>query len=165
MKKKIIISSIIIVCLIGIIGGFYLSDVSESKKYNFEIVAIKYPSDDKVIIADGLSSLRIRMKLTKNNEPVSGHTIYVFTSNGSLPQSRIITSENGWFDFYYYPYLYVNEKVSPLEDVTFNFQDESNSKVFLIPASYQFTIPVVKPEESNNQYDWEGYEIIGDEHE
>ena len=65
MKKKIIISSIIIACLIGIIGGFYLSDVSESKKYSFEIVAIKYPSDDKVIIADGLSSLRIRMKLTK----------------------------------------------------------------------------------------------------
>lgn len=162
MKKKLIISSIIAICIIGIIGGLYLSDVSESKKYNYEIVAVKYPSDDNVIIADGVSSLRIRMKLTKNNDPIGGHTIYIYTSNGSLPQSRIVTSENGWFDFYYYPYLYVNEKVSPLEDVTFYFQDESNSKVFLIPATYQFTIPVVKPEESNNRYDWEGYEIIGD---
>lgn len=161
MKKKIMISSILIALSISIIGGLYLNDVNEAKKYAYEVIAIKYPTSEKVVIADGLSSVRIRMKLSKYGQPVGGHTINIFASNGSLPSSRVVTAENGWFDFYYYPYLFVNEKVSPLEDVTLYFQDESNSKVFLVPASYELVLPVVKPEESNNQYDWEGYEIKG----
>ncbi|MCI5744707.1 MAG: hypothetical protein MR270_00250 [Erysipelotrichaceae bacterium] len=162
MNKKKIITILSIIPLLLVIIGLYVNDVNEATKYEYEVVAIKYPTSEKVIIADGLSSLRIRMKLTKNNEPVGGHTINIFASNGSLPSSRVVTAENGWFDFYYYPYLYVNEKVSPLEDVTIYFQDESNSKVFLIPAKYELVIPVKKPEESNNKYDWEGYEIIGE---
>lgn len=160
-KKMIIILSTVLVIIISILILF-LYDLSASKKYKYEVVAIRYPTSEKVIIADGVSSLRIRMKLTKDDKPVENHTIYVYASNGSLPSSRMVTSSNGWFDFYYYPYLYVNEKISPVDDVTFYFQDESNSKFFMIPASYEMTIPVVKPAESQNRYDWQGYEIKGD---
>lgn len=162
MKKKLIIILSVVVAVISVLTGLYINDVKISKQYSYEIVAIKYPTTEKVIVADGVSSLRIRMKLLKGEEPVANHTIYIFASNGSLPSSRITTAENGWFDFYYYPYLYVNEKVSPLEDVTFTFQDESNSKIFMIPATYSFSIPVVKPDEANNQKDWQGYDIKGE---
>ncbi len=161
MKKKTIIALSIFFAIILTLGILYIRDYSLSKKYNFELVAVKYPTQDKVIIADGVSSLRMRVKLTdKEGNAIEGHTIYIYASNGSLPTSKVVTNSSGYIDFYYYPYLYVNEKVSPLEDVTIYFQDESNSKVFLVPAKWSYTIKAVKPLESSNQYDWQGIPIV-----
>ncbi len=150
-KRKVIITSSIVGTIVLLLVGAYGFDYAVSKRYEFELIA----RSDDVIIADGVSSIRFRVKLTKDNKPVAGHTIYFYASNGSLPVSRIITNESGWITFTYYPYLFVNEKVTPLDDVTIYFQDESNSYIFLVPATWKFTMPVVKPDGVSGGSDWE----------
>lgn len=154
-KKSLIIKSIIFSSVALILGGLYATDYVVSKQYDFELVA----KSDDVIIADGVSSVRFRVKLSKDGEPVANHKIYFYASNGSLPTNRLITNENGLITFTYYPYLFVNEKVTPLDDVNFYFQNESNSFFFMVPATWSFTMPVEKPDEYDNVVDWEHLEL------
>lgn len=141
-----------VVLLFGII---WLAEWLVSRQYNFEVIA----QSSEETVADGVSSVRFRVRLTKKGEPVAGHTISLYCSNGSLPVSRITTDEEGRITFTYYPYLYVNEKLSPLEDVTIYFEDLSNSAVFLVPAKGQLTLRAVKPSEFSITEDWQGLEI------
>lgn len=151
MKKRTIIKLIAGGLVIATLGGLYLYDYSAAKQYSFELLL----KSDDVIIADGISSVRFRVKLSKDEQPVVGHTIYFYASNGSLPTSRLVTNEQGYITFTYYPYLFVNEKITPLEDVTIYLQDESNSTFFMVPAKWQFTMPVEMPEGIDGGVDWE----------
>ncbi|MGI6735032.1 MAG: Ig-like domain-containing protein [Bacilli bacterium] len=151
MKRKTIVTLVVVAVLSLISGGLYTFDYIISKQYKFELVA----QSDDVIIADGVSSVRFRVRLSRDNEPVPNHKIYFFASNGSLPTSRLITNEKGLITFTYYPYLYVNDQVTPLEDVTIYLQDESNSYIFMVSATWNFTIPVEKPTDSVVGADWE----------
>ena len=153
-KRQILTKSITVSAVILLLSGFYITDYIVSQQYSFELVA----KSDDVIIADGVSSVRFRIKLTKDEQPVANHKIYFYASNGSLPTSRLLTNENGLITFTYYPYLYVNDKVTPLEDVTIYLQNESNSYFFMVPATWKFTMPVEKPQYSTTGVDWENLE-------
>ncbi|MBQ9480847.1 MAG: Ig-like domain-containing protein [Clostridia bacterium] len=155
MKKKTLAIIISAAAMILLSAAAYIVDFIIARGYRFEVIA----ASAEEIVADGTSSVKIRVKLSRGGAPVEGHTVYVVASNGSLPSSRLVTDENGYITFVYYPYLYVNEKVSPLEDVTFKFQDESNSKIFMIPATGEYTMKAVKPDEAGLTEDWQGLEI------
>lgn len=146
MKKFIAIGVVIALVL-----AIYLFDFTISRQYEYEVVS----SSTDVIIADGYSTTRMTVRLTKNNKPVVGHIINVVCSNGTLPQSRLVTNADGEISLRYYAYLYLDDKLTPLEDVTFHFEDESNSKIFMIPATFEYTIPAEKPESDNVWEDWQ----------
>lgn len=150
-NKRLFIKLIIGGSIASLLGGLYLYDAMLANQYQFELVA----QSDDTVIADGVSSVRFRVRVSKEDKPVVGHKIYLFASNGSLPNARILTNEAGLITFIYYPYLYVNDKVTPLEDVTITLQDESNSYFFMVPATWKFTIPVEKPTDTLIGVDWE----------
>lgn len=152
-KKKIKLLAVGVVLLVLV--GLFAVDFSISRQYSYELVA----KSDDYVIADGVSSVKLRFALTRHGQPIEGHTIYIYPSNGSLPSSRCVTDEKGYFTFTYYPYLYINDKISPLEDVTFYFQDESNSFFFTVPAKGEYTMDCVKPEAGGMGEDWQGIPI------
>ncbi len=143
------------------LGGAYLYDVAQAKAYEYELVKVSSDS----IVADGESTVRISVKLSKNDKPVEGHTIYIYASNGTLPVSRCVTDVDGMITFRYYPYVYLNDELTPLEDVTVYLQDESNSTFFMVNAEAEFTFPVEKPETDHVQRDWQdiGSEVEEDD--
>lgn len=152
MKNKSLLVKLIIGGVVAsLLVGVYIFDATVANQYHFELVA----QSDDTVIADGVSSVRFRVLVSKDGEPVVGHKIYLFASNGSLPNSRILTNESGLITFIYYPYLYVNDKVTPLEDVTITLQNESNSYFFMVPATWKFSIPVEKPTDTLTGVDWE----------
>lgn len=149
--KKLIIAIIIV----AVLGVFYAIDFVVAKSYEFEMVSAK----PEVFVADGYSTVKISVKLTKSGKPVEGHSIVIVASNGTLPTARVTTDQDGIISFKYYPYLYLNDKLTPLEDVTFRFEDESNSSVFLIPATAEFRFSVKKPEGDSVMDDWQNLDL------
>ncbi len=147
MKKRWIVA---IVC-VALLGGMYAVDAIRATGYEYELIKSTYDT----FIADGQSTVRITVKLSKNDKPVEGHTIYLFASNGTLPTSRCVTDENGEITFRYYPYVYLDDTLTPLEDVTIYLQDESNSLVFMKCAEAEFTFKVEKPEGTAEWNDWQ----------
>lgn len=147
MKKKLI--TVAVCC--ALLGGVYAVDYGISEQYEYELVH----TTAETFVADGQSTVRITVRLTKGGTPVKGHTIYLYVSNGFLPASRCVTDEDGTITFRYYPYLYLNDKLTPLEDVTIYLQDESNSMIFMVPAKAEYTFPTVKPEEDAVREDWQ----------
>lgn len=153
--KKWTIAGSIIGGLAVVIGITYAVEYAISTQYEFELVKIS----STTVVADGKTYIRGRVRLSKGGEPVSGHTIYVFPDNGTVPTSRIVTNSSGLITFTYYPYLYINDVVSPLQKVTITFQDESNSKIFLVPATWSIKLESEKPSGYSVTTDWEGYPI------
>lgn len=151
MKKNLVIKLILTGVVASLLGGCYIFDAVEASRYDFELIA----QSDDYVIADGVSSVRFRVQVTRDEVPVVNHKIYLFASNGSLPNSRMLTNDRGQITFMYYPYLYVNDKVTPLEDVTITLQNESNSYIFMVPATWKFSIPVEKPTDTLIGVDWE----------
>ncbi len=151
--KKLIAVAVAAVLLVGI----WSVDYARSKAYEFEMAEI---SSD-TFVADGYSLVKLTIKLSKDGKPVEGHTVKVVASNGTLPANSGVTDHDGLITFRYYPYLYLNDKLTPLQDVTFRFEDESNSTIFMVPASAEFTYKVVKPEEETVWKDWQ--EIVLEE--
>lgn len=153
MNKKV--GWIVAGTLVLAIGGAYLYDVVQAKQYEYELVKIS----SEEIIADGSSTVKISVKLSRDEKPVEGHTIYIYASNGTLPSSRCVTDVDGVITFRYYPYVYLNDELTPLEDVTIYLQDESNSTFFMISAEAEFTFPVVKPETEETWRDWQDLQL------
>ena len=152
MTKKHIIQISMLGAVLLLIAACAIFDFAVSRQYAFEVLLSE---EKRMTVADGKSALRIKVRLTKGGKAVEGHNIYLFASNGSLPASRCVTDEEGCISFYYYPYLYVNDKVTPLEDVTITMQDESNSKVFMISARSSFTVRILKSDETQDIDDWQ----------
>lgn len=148
MKRKV---WFVILVLVLALCGMYAYDAVRASAYEYELVGVS----SKTIIADGLSTVRISVKLSKNDKPVEGHTIYLYASNGTLPASRCVTDADGVITFRYYPYVYLNDELTPLEDVTIYLQDESNSLFFMVCAEAEFVFPVEKPETDDVQRDWQ----------
>lgn len=153
MKKIIVILAIICV-----LGGLFLYDFVGSKNYEYE-TADNIPEQ---IVADGISPYKFKIRLTKDDAPVAGHTINIVASNGTLRSSRLVTDENGEIQIIYYAYLYLNDKLTPMEDVTFTLSDEDNSSFIMVPARYTFTVKSVKPESDTKWDDWQDLTIEED---
>ena len=141
------------------LGGAYIYDTVQAQSYDFELVK----ATSQTIVADGESTVRISVKLSKDDKPVEGHTIYIYVSNGTLPSARYVTDADGMITFRYYPYSYLNDELTPLQDVTFYLQDESNSTFFMICAEEQFSFSVIKPEENGVQRDWQDVQLEGED--
>ena len=150
MKKKYIVASVVAALLLGA----YAMDSVRANSYEYELV----DTSAETFVADGQSTVRITVKLSRRGQPVEGHTIYIYASNGTLPASRCVTDHDGLINFRYYPYVYLNDEVTPLENVTIYLQDESNSFIFMRPAEARFTFGVEKPETDNVWNDWQGLE-------
>lgn len=150
IKRKLWLIIVLFV-IIAAIGGAYIYDVVQSNAYEYELVSVS----SKTIVADGLSTVRISVKLSRDGKPVEGHTIYLYASNGTLPASRCVTDVDGVITFRYYPYVYLNDELTPLEDVTIYLQDESNSVFFMLCAEAEFVFPVEKPETETSWRDWQ----------
>lgn len=146
MKK--LISLILVLAVFAVL---YAVDFFIAKQYSYELLN----NSDAVITADGESTVKFRVKLTRNGEPAEGHVIYIFASNGSLPVSRVVTDSDGEFSFRYYPYTYLDKRLTPLEDIKITFQDESNSVFFQVSASRTYSFKTVKPYEEDNWTDWQ----------
>ena len=154
IKPRWIVAGVLALC----ISGAYLYDVVEANNYEYELVKVS----SKKIVADGESTVRISVKLSKDDKPVEGHTIYIYASNGTLPSSRCVTDVDGMITFKYYPYAYINDELTPLEDVTIYLQDESNFTFFMVNAEAEFTFSVIKPEEKEEVRDWQEIELEGE---
>ena len=156
LKKKLIIIFSVVGALALATVSFLSVDIVRAKQFKLTLKA----KSSETIIADGTSAVTFKVNLSRFDEPVEGHSIYIYVSNGSLGSARQVTDEDGNIKFTYYSYLYVNERVSSLDDVVFNLQDESNSLVFTIPAKLTFNMPVEKSDEGSIDKDWQGEEII-----
>lgn len=139
--------------LAAVILAFYLADVLIARSYRFELIE----TSSDVFVADGQSTVKITVKLSRRGKPVEGHTIYIYASNGTLPSSRMVTDADGLIQFRYVPYVYFNEELTPLEDVTIYLQDESNSIVFMVCAKESYTFTVV---ESDSELIWEDWQEL-----
>lgn len=98
MKRKV---WFVVLVLVLVLCGMYAYDAVRANAYEYELVGVS----SKTIIADGLSTVRISVKLSKDDKPVEGHTIYLYASNGTLPASRCVTDADGVITFRYYPYV------------------------------------------------------------
>jgi len=153
MKKLIAIGIIAIAVLTT-----YFVELGVAKKYEFELVS----STSDIIVADGYSSMRVTVRLLKDNKPVEGHTVNIVCSNGTLPAYRMVTDHDGLFTFRYYAYLYLDDRLTPLTDVVFSFEDESNSTIFMVSAKGNVVFKAEKPEEEIVWEDWQDIEIDGE---
>ena len=104
MKKKYIVMGIIAVFLLGA----YVMDAIRANSYEYELV----DTSAETFIADGQSTVRLTVKLSREGQPVEGHTIYIYASNGTLPASRCVTDQDGLITFRYYPYVYQSRGLS-----------------------------------------------------
>lgn len=155
IKAGLIAAIVIVLALFGA----YAYDAVQANAYAYELVG----ASSETFVADGVSTVRISVKLTKNDKPVEGHTIYMYASNGTLPASRCVTDEDGVITFRYYPYAYLSDELTPLEDVTIYLQDESNSTFFMVSAKGEFVFPVEKPETEEVWRDWQGLQSEADD--
>ncbi len=152
---------IVIIAIICVLGGLFFYDFFASKSYKYENIS----ATNEVITADGVSPTKFTVRLTKDGQPVAGHTINVVASNGTLRSSRIVTDGAGEIVIIYYAFLYLNDKLTPMEDVTFTLSDEDNSSIIMVPARYSFTVKAVKPEDDTKWDDWQHLTIDEEEND
>lgn len=136
MKKIIIILSIalLLVALYGV-------DCLITNSYDLQIVSM----DPQSVVADGKSPVTIVAQLTRNGQPVEGHTLYILPQRGSFYSTRVLTDAQGYATFIYYPYLansYIEAK-----PVSVEIFDEDNSIFIYVPVTHKFEIALLQPEE------------------
>lgn len=142
MKKLIIILSIVLLLL-----AFYGVDCLITNSYELQITSM----DPQPAVADGKSPVTIVAQLTRNGEPVQGHTLYILPQRGSFYSARVVTDDQGYAQFIYYPYLansYIEAK-----PVTVEIFDEDNSVFIYVPVTLKFEINLSQPTENDNSND------------
>lgn len=136
------------IILVAAILLFILYGVDALLASTFTVKAI---SARESVPADGMTSTEIEVRVTKKGKPVAGHVLYALTQNGgSFKSVRMVTDNNGYAVFVYYPYLKTG--LNKLTDVTLKFSDESNSLFFSVPAKTTIILPITEPEEQAGDY-------------
>lgn len=134
MKKLIVILAII--ALLFVLFGV---DSAIRSSYRLEIVSV----DPQPAVADGQTPIYFSAQLTRNGEPVKGHTLYALPQNGSLYSARVVTDENGVADFMFYPPL-ANSFIAA-KPVSVELYDENNSVFIYLPVTQKFEIQLLQP--------------------
>ena len=133
---------LVIIALILIFCVCYVIDYAIARSYDFEITSM--PS---VVYADPQQPVEITIQLTRNGVPVVGHDLYAHTTGpnaaGKFQQNRVRTNENGEATFIYYPYRAT--VTIPAKPVDIRVIDESNSKILVIHAEFNFVLDLQKP--------------------
>lgn len=138
MKKIIIILSIAL-----LLAALYGVDCLITNSYDLQIISM----DPQPVVADGKSPVTIVAQLTRNGQPVEGHTLYILPQRGSFYSARVLTDAQGYATFTYYPYLansYIEAKPVSVEII-----DEDNSIFIYVPVTHKFEIALSQPEEQN----------------
>lgn len=136
MKKIIIILSIAL-----LLAALYGVDCLITNSYDLQIISM----DPQPVVADGKSPVTIVAQLTRNGQPVEGHTLYILPQRGSFYSARALTDAQGYATFTYYPYLansYIEAKPVSVEII-----DEDNSIFIYVPVTHKFEIALSQPEE------------------
>lgn len=136
MKKIIIILSIAL-----LLAALYGVDCLITNSYDLQIISM----DPQPVVADGKSPVTIVAQLTRNGQPVEGHTLYILPQRGSFYSARVLTDAQGYATFTYYPYLansYIEAKPVSVEII-----DEDNSIFIYVPVTRKFEIALSQPEE------------------
>ena len=113
-------------------------------RYDIELVQMT----PETVPADGQTSVEITLRVTRNGEAKSGHTLYGLSKNGGgFKSTRLVTDQNGEVTFLYYPYL--KTSLNTLTDVVLKFTDESNSIFVSVPATKEVTVKITEPNQGN----------------
>ena len=136
---------LLIVVAIGVlIAGLYFVDVLIADRYDIELVQMT----PETVPADGQTSVESTLRVTRNGEVKSGHTLYGLSKNGGgFKSTRLVTDQNGEVTFLYYPYL--KTSLNTLTDVVLKFTDESNSIFVSVPATKEVTVKITEPNQGN----------------
>lgn len=143
IKKIIVIAAILAILLVGygidsIIASTYSIDFVSVERVNKEIILDDNGNEIplNVGICDGKTQIEIKAKVTKNNNPIANHILYVKTNRNII--GRLTTNENGEIDFEYRCYL-----ANTASDVVFTITDEDNSLFVFVPATKTYTLKMV----------------------
>jgi hypothetical protein len=130
-----------VLIFLAIVGLLFLFDYVRSQLFTISLVEV-VPSP---IPADGTTPVSIKARITKNGEPVQGHDLYIVShSGGNFSPYRINSDKSGEVVYTYYPYRV--SPLNPLQDITVQITDESNSIFMEVNAKGKFTIPAVAPD-------------------
>ena len=138
MKKLLILLLIVL-----LLGALYVTDLLITNSYTLEIVSV----NPQPAVADGRSPVTFQARLTRNGRPVEGHMLYALPHRGSLYSARVVTDDQGYAEFVYYPYL-ANSFI-PAKPVLVELYDEDNSVFIYVPVTAEFEIALEQPEEEN----------------
>ena len=150
--KSVLKKTIIILCLIAVLGAFALVDAAIARTYSFELLSVERLSDEKVFdadgnevpkdcgVSDGQTRVRFRVLLTRRGKSVAGHVLYVKTNRNII--GRIATDENGVAEIDYRCYKANKTNVKP---ITLFVSDENNSIFISVPAKAEYVLPMVAP--------------------
>ena len=143
--KSFVTKLIIWGCVLAICGVIYAIEYKVSTEYSFELCSV---SQEESVDSDGPAIANttnyIKIKVTKNGEPVAGHTIYYFpkTLGAKLMEYRQVTDEAGMITFRLIPPG--STPFDPLQDVVLEFRNESNSLIFEVNAKKDILIKVTE---------------------
>lgn len=129
--KKLIITAVVIALLFSV----YAFESVRAASFKIEVVSIS-PEDP---VADVKQHVTVTLRLSRNGEPVQGHTLYALAlSGGTFRGNRAITDENGFAVYTYVPYTAT--RLMPAMPVEINVADESNSVIMEVNAKFTFYI-------------------------
>lgn len=118
--------------------------------------------DPQPAVADGQTTVTVKVLVSRNGTPVSGHNIYgVAPDGGGFEAYRVKTDEQGEAVFAYHPYTANNIRMA--KDVEMAFADQSNSVFIEINAKTSVTLKLTDPDPAGKKSDYSMDQIFGDE--
>lgn len=153
LKKLIIIAGIGAALFAG-----YVADSIIVKSYSIDVLSIRRSGDENMLdandevvpldcgVTDGETKVTMNLLLTRNGNPVSGHTMYVITNKNVI--GRFITDENGQISVDYRCYKANNAKA--VKDITVSVKDENNSVFVSVPCKTSFVITMKQAKQNEN---------------
>ncbi|MBB6670753.1 hypothetical protein [Cohnella nanjingensis] len=154
MKKKMMVS-LIVLLIVALAAGY---DYWRSLQYKVQVTSI----DPQPAVADGQSTVTVKVKVTKNNAPVEGHDIFgLAPDGGGFEAYRVKTDEAGEAVFAYHPY--VANAIRKAKDVQLQFSDQSNSVLIQIEARTSVHVKLTDPDPAGKKSDYTMDDIFGDE--
>ena len=125
------------VIVLVIFARIYLAEAINANTYQIEIAGM----DPALPVADVKQPVTFQVKLSRNGNPVAGHTLYALPLDGGrLRKTRADTDENGIAEFIYVPYT--ETKLMPARDVRIYVIDEDNSTLIEVNAEAYLIIPL-----------------------
>ena len=90
-------------------------------------------------VADVKQPVEVKIKLTRDDKPVEGHTLFALAMDGGqMRGNRAITDKDGIATFTYIPYT--ENRLLPAKPLIIEVSDESNSVFIEVNAKFEFYI-------------------------
>ena len=147
-KKLIALGAIVAAFAVG-----YGIDSIVASTYDLEVIAVERQEETPALdeegnpipadigIADGQTIVHFTIRLTRGDDPIEGHTLYVKTNRNVL--ARVVTDESGQAVVSYK--CYRARKSAAAEPIILTVTDEDNSVLITVPAKTEYTLQMRKP--------------------